>query len=195
MAAIAEEVKKKTLSQHKVRTSLQVRTLDSMFPVPNPSRIDPAMKTDNPSTGQQKSREVEESKCFLTSVKNLRQSLAKGKHTRGGRSRSQCYLVLIASSCHQISPKFFKTILLSELLQHSTKLYLVNHGALAYVSNNPQRMTFQTIGREELFYQLGVRQFGDFSRLKLEPAPPLRTLVALAVEVEDTSQSSLSKQK
>ena len=48
--------------------------------------------------------------------------------------------------------------------------------------------------REELFYQLGLRQFGDFSRLKLEPPPPLRVVVRLAVDAEDgTKHSTLSK--
>lgn len=50
--------------------------------------------------------------------------------------------------------------------------------------------------REELFYQLGLRQFGDYSRLKLEPPPPLRTMVKLAVDAEDgTENSKLSKQE
>ena len=47
--------------------------------------------------------------------------------------------------------------------------------------------------REELFYQLGLRQFGDFSRLKLEPPPPLRTMVEIALDVEDSTHSRLSK--
>lgn len=48
--------------------------------------------------------------------------------------------------------------------------------------------------REELFYQLGLRQFGDFNRLKLEPPPPLRALVKLAVDAEEgTKHSRLSK--
>ena len=52
------------------------------------------------------------------------------------------------------------------------------------------------IVREELFYQLGLRQFGDYNRLKLEPPPPLRTMVKLAVDAEDgTSQSRLSKEQ
>jgi len=64
------------------------------------------------------------------------------------------------------------------LLQHSTKLYLVNHGALT----------------EELFYQPGLRQFGDFNRLKLEPPPPLRAMVKLAVDAEEgTKHSRLTK--
>jgi hypothetical protein len=48
--------------------------------------------------------------------------------------------------------------------------------------------------REELFYQLGLRQFGDYSRLKLEPPPPLRAMVKLAVDAEEgTKNSHLSK--
>ncbi|PSR71450.1 hypothetical protein PHLCEN_2v12717 [Hermanssonia centrifuga] len=64
------------------------------------------------------------------------------------------------------------------LIQHSTKLYLVNYGALS----------------EELFYQLGLRQFGNYTRIKLDPPPPLRMLVRIAVEAEEgTKNSRLSK--
>jgi hypothetical protein len=44
--------------------------------------------------------------------------------------------------------------------------------------------------REELFYQLGLRQFGDFSRLKLDPPPPLKKLIEIAVEAEAISQET-----
>jgi hypothetical protein len=37
---------------------------------------------------------------------------------------------------------------------------------------------------EELFYQLGLRQFGNFHRLKLEPPPSIKTLIRLAVRTE-----------
>ena len=47
---------------------------------------------------------------------------------------------------------------------------------------------------EELFYQLGLRQFGDISRLRLEPPPPLRSLVEIAVQAEESIKDvSLSK--
>ena len=47
---------------------------------------------------------------------------------------------------------------------------------------------------EELFYQLGLRQFGDISRLRLEPPPPLRLLVEIAVQAEDSIKGvSLNK--
>lgn len=55
------------------------------------------------------------------------------------------------------------------LVQHGTRLYLLNHGALS----------------AELFYQLGLRQFGNFSRIRLDPPPDLRTLIALAVDAEE----------
>ena len=47
---------------------------------------------------------------------------------------------------------------------------------------------------EEFFYQLGLRQFGNYHRIKLDPAPALRTLVRLAVNAEEgTNNSTLSK--
>ena len=49
------------------------------------------------------------------------------------------------------------------------------------------------MNREELFYQLALRQFGNFKRIKLEPPPPLRTLVTLAVEAEEVNNSRLTK--
>jgi len=55
------------------------------------------------------------------------------------------------------------------LVQHSTKLYLINHSTLA----------------EELFYQLGTRQFGDFGKLHLDPPPSIRSLLELSVPCEN----------
>jgi DNA mismatch repair protein MLH1 len=82
----ASDAKKKILSQHKVRTSLQDRTLDSMFPVVNPAQIGGNSgingKTDDSSPGILKPFDVRESECFLSSVRTLRQNLVKGKHRR-----------------------------------------------------------------------------------------------------------------
>ncbi len=45
-----------------------------------------------------------------------------------------------------------------------------------------------------MFYQLGLRQFGNFARLKLDPPAPLRALLTLAVDAEqNTELSKLSK--
>ena len=55
------------------------------------------------------------------------------------------------------------------LVQYNTRLYLLNHSALA----------------AELFYQLGLRQFGNLSRIRLDPPPDLRTLISVAVDAEE----------
>ncbi|KAJ3885102.1 histidine kinase-like ATPase [Lentinula edodes] len=159
---------KKVYSHHKVRTSLQDRTLDSMFPVVNPSQIGKGPAESNPqSRSLPRSREVKESECFLTSVTTLRTRIVKGKHKLLTEILEKHTFVGIVDVDRCLS-----------LIQYSTKLYLVNHGALA----------------EELFYQLGLRHFGDFSRLKLEPPPSLRELVKIAVDAEEISEeTSLSK--
>jgi len=55
-------------------------------------------------------------------------------------------------------------------------------------------VTHPQFDREELFYQLGLRQFGNFPRLKLDPPAPLRPLITLAVDAEEnTDLSKLSK--
>lgn len=86
-SALAQE-KKKTYSYQKVRTSLKDRTLDSMFPVRNPTQIqdeDPSGKGKGKALAEGTStlrREIKESECLLTSVKNLRQNVTKLKHRR-----------------------------------------------------------------------------------------------------------------
>lgn len=47
-----------------------------------------------------------------------------------------------------------------------------------------------TTASEELFYQLGLRQFGNFSRIRLEPPPSLRKLISLAVDAEEAVKKS-----
>jgi DNA mismatch repair protein Mlh1 C-terminus len=65
-------------------------------------------------------------------------------------------------------------------------MYLIFNGV-----RRPDRPCF---GREELFYQLGLRQFGNFPKLKLDPPAPLRPLLTLAVDAEqNTELSNLSK--
>lgn len=54
------------------------------------------------------------------------------------------------------------------LIQHETKLYLIDHVRLS----------------EELFYQLGLRQFGRLGKLQLDPAPRVEQLISLAVACE-----------
>jgi hypothetical protein len=68
---------KKALSQHKVRTSIQDRTLDAMFPV-TPHHKD----SESTPPSAMRSKEIVQSDCALSSVKELRQAVEEGKHHR-----------------------------------------------------------------------------------------------------------------
>ncbi|KAH9063209.1 DNA mismatch repair protein MutL [Lactarius vividus] len=164
-------VAKKILSQHKVRTSGADRTLDSMF-LPTPTQ---SGDHDNPFARRgtevvkerRKTREIQQSTCYLTSVTTLRDNVKKGKHMELTEILQKHVFVGVVDLVRELS-----------VVQVSTKLYLVNHGALT----------------EELFYQLGLRQFGNFARLKLDPPAPLSPLIKLAVDAEkDTDLSKLTK--
>lgn len=52
------------------------------------------------------------------------------------------------------------------VIQHLTKLYLVDYGAVS----------------AELFYQIGLSEFGNFGTIELTPALPVRDLLRVAIE-------------
>ena len=56
------------------------------------------------------------------------------------------------------------------LIQHSTKLYLANVPKLS----------------EHLFYQVVIRNFGNFSAIRLDPAPSLKDLARIALDSKDS---------
>ena len=113
-----------------------------MFPVVNPVRIDDS-NVGNLETSQSHSisREIRESECYLTSVRQLRETALKGKH-KCGHFREMHFerpsIEIRPSDLTEILEKhtFVGIVDLDRclsLIQHSTKLYLVNHGTLAYV--------------------------------------------------------------
>ncbi|TFY68327.1 hypothetical protein EVG20_g3609 [Dentipellis fragilis] len=162
--------KKKALpSQHKVRTSMADRTLDSMFPMASGSQAVGQIGNGSGSPGlggeREKGKAIKESECFLTSVQMLRQRVSRGRHKQLTEILEKHKFVGVVDLERELS-----------LVQHSTRLYLVSHGALA----------------EELFYQLGLRQFGNLPRLQLDPPPSLRDLVTLAVDAEDSTEIAAS---
>ncbi|OSD08103.1 DNA mismatch repair protein MutL [Trametes coccinea BRFM310] len=175
MPAASQQLKRKVYSHHKVRTSLKDRTLDSMFPVMHPSQRTGSSDGDSglgtpgtPPTPRDRDKEIKESQCFLKSVKELRAAVVRAKHHQLGEIIAQHTFVGVVDDTRCLS-----------LVQHGTRLYLLNHGALA----------------AELFYQLGLRQFGNFSRIRLNPAPQLRMLIALAVDAEEgIRRNGLSKE-
>ncbi|OJT01730.1 DNA mismatch repair protein Mlh1 [Trametes pubescens] len=194
--AASQPAKRKVYSQHKVRTSLQERTLDSMFPIAHPSQRPGSGDGDGmagtPGTPPVlRGKEIKESQCYLKSVKDLRSIVLKQNHHR---TRALSFLPIpsifaaytLTHTAAELSEILAKHTFVGivdaprclSLVQHGTRLYLLNHGALA----------------AELFYQLGLQQFGDLPRIRLDPAPGLRTLVALAVDAEEgVAQSGMSK--
>ncbi|RPA82817.1 DNA mismatch repair protein MutL [Ascobolus immersus RN42] len=59
-------------------------------------------------------------------------------------------------------------------LQHGVKLYLVDYGAASF----------------ELFYQIGLADFGNFGRIEFDPPLSLAELLTAAVEAEKTHHSN-----
>lgn len=138
-------MKRKVYSQHKVRTSTQDRTLDSMFPLASKNTVSPLDVTmaepPNTPSNSLRGREIKESECLLTSVKDLRRKVQKGKHRRElvfctyfQGELTDCF----QSELTEILEKHIFVGIVDlhrclSLIQYSTKLYLVNHDALAYV--------------------------------------------------------------
>ncbi|WVQ82016.1 hypothetical protein IAT38_004144 [Cryptococcus sp. DSM 104549] len=104
-----------------------------------------------------KGKEIPESVCDFTSIQELRKAAKKGGSSELNEILQRHAFVGVVD----------RDLCLS-LVQHNTKLFLVNHASLG----------------DEHFYQLGLRQFGAFNRLRLEPAPSLRALLRLAAEDE-----------
>lgn len=112
------------------------------------------------------SRKIAQTDCDLTSIQELRQAVEDGAHAELTAILKQHTFVGVIDLATGQS-----------MLQHRTKLYLVNHNQLA----------------EELFYQLGLRQFGAMGRLHLKPPPSLRELLEIAMESEpDAGESGMS---
>ncbi|KAL1667281.1 hypothetical protein GGF50DRAFT_124917 [Schizophyllum commune] len=174
MAVSTPRTTKPIPSHFKVRTSAADRTLDSMFPVVNPSlRTQPsatALENAQPAGTllTEYKRTIRESQCRLKSVLTMRKEIEAARHKQLTEIIEKHIFVGIVDLTKTLS-----------LLQHSTRLYLVNHCSLA----------------EELFHQLGVRQFGDFSRMKLSPPPSLRTLVQLGISAEDIEGQTTLKRE
>ena len=132
---------KKHAPNHKVRTSQSDRTLDSMFPVLPPSQR-PSIEEAEPGQTQQappvKVPEIAVSECILASVLRLREEVERVKHEGRFLTLGGCKLLCLcwATELTEILQKhvFVGVVDLERclsLIQHSKKLYLVNHGASA----------------------------------------------------------------
>ncbi|GAA5899640.1 hypothetical protein JCM8208_000614 [Rhodotorula glutinis] len=174
-----------------VRTDAQSQTLDALFPtlssasklrnttatsVDADDSVDNADNDDRPSKKRKSDHDpafaaqlaaeqstahrsarvrIAQSECALTSVKQLRKEVLEARHQ--GLEDVVKGHIFVGIADHDTT---------RSMVQHGTKLYLANHARLA----------------EELFYQLGLRQFGRFSRVRLKPTPSVRKLVRIAVD-------------
>ena len=83
---------------------------------------------------------------------------------------------------------FISSPTLQEIVPRQSWLACVSYGCIGSIVYGSYHIS------EELFYQLGLRQFGNFNRIRLEPPPSLRKLVSLAVDVEETiNESSMDR--
>nr|XP_019044549.1 DNA mismatch repair protein MLH1 [Kwoniella bestiolae CBS 10118]OCF23479.1 DNA mismatch repair protein MLH1 [Kwoniella bestiolae CBS 10118] len=153
---------RKPAPNYKVRMDPSNRTLDSMVTVVDPSQLSGFAQSnsqilDDLRPSKKRAKEIPESVCEFDSILELRKAARKGGNADLNEIMRRHAFVGVVD----------RQLCLS-LIQHSTKLYLVNHASLA----------------DEHFCQLGLRQFGAFNRLRLEPSPNLKELLKLAAEDE-----------
>ena len=108
-----------------------------MFPIMNQAQIESPSPKSSEGTPLSKSREIKESQCLLTSVKDLRQSIIKGRHKRELISPllRTCCIYERLELTEIVEKHIFVGIVdirrCLSLIQYSTNLYLANHDALA----------------------------------------------------------------
>ena len=109
------------------------------LPVMNQAQIESPFPKSLEATPLPRSREIKESQCLLTSVKNLRQSIIKGRHKRESTSPIPwtCCIYESLELTEIVEKHIFVGIVdirrCLSLIQYSTNLYLANHDALAWV--------------------------------------------------------------
>lgn len=186
--------------QYQVRVDARARTLDSMFaastrrpsrtsadalepsqPQQSENNASPSQHTEtmgaatetsvNASAAASAHRTnkvvVPESDCTLTSIRELRQEIQKHCHVALNDILQEHTFVGVVDIARSLS-----------LIQHGTKLYLIDHDALI----------------EEACYELTLRQFGSIQKTKLQPGVPLVDLLRLGLDLEaprpETNDSS-----
>ncbi|CAO1630676.1 unnamed protein product [Parajaminaea phylloscopi] len=160
--------------QYQVRVDSKTRTLDSMFgivPSQPAASVDTDARQENfpgaesqavaQDGGVAASRNhrvaVPQSQCSLTSILQLRREVTQLKHSELSEILQEHTFVGVVDVARSLS-----------LLQHGTKLYLIDHDAFI----------------EEACYQLCLRQFGSVQKTRLEPGVSLEELVRMGIDLE-----------
>ncbi|CED84675.1 DNA mismatch repair protein-MLH1 family [Phaffia rhodozyma] len=124
----------------------------------NTRTIDETKQKSNRERGISGGGLVRTSECRLTSIVRLRNLVKEKRHNLVSEIIKDHKFVGIVS-CERTQ----------SLIQHNTKLYLVNHAAIA----------------DELFYQLGLCQFGEIGKIRLDPPAEIKPLLKLAIVLEE----------
>ncbi|GAA5912099.1 mismatch repair ATPase MLH1 [Sporobolomyces salmoneus] len=203
----------KTAPQKLVRTDANSQTLDSMFPVLGSSSSSTISSSASKGKGKQRhptildegGEEIEEEEEGQPARKKIRSDhenpgFAKAVAEEQARQMKMARVRISQSECSLTSVKGLRNRIIEErneeldqlfknhifvgiadlqtgrsLIQHQTKLYLVKHNVVA----------------EQLFYQLTLRQFGRFNRIKMKPPISLKKLIRLGIEKDYPRDGSM----
>lgn len=170
-------------SQHKVRTSAKDRKIDSMLATPSTSSM----------TSSSQHKAIPEIPSNLISILGLRAAVKDKSHT----SSYYAYTILNFYETDVITQGFEKFSMITRSLASSTSsrpcvLYSMVR-SYSFSTTLPLGSSCQVsvgysaelvLQSEELFYQVGLRKFGAYQRVALNPPPSLRKLVRIGLEAE-----------
>ena len=139
--------------RHLVRVDHTAQPLEAVVPA--------RRKRDDPSASRNA-----DSECSLDSVQNLRERIQRERHV---------FLTDVLQNHTFVGVVELDGL---SLIQHNTRLYLVNHAAAI----------------EEFAYQLAVRQFGDMPRATLDPPPSIAELIGIGYDAEDKDGVEISRE-
>ncbi|KAE8413023.1 histidine kinase-like ATPase [Aspergillus pseudocaelatus] len=155
---------KKPYEHNLVRTDSKVRKITSMLSpaVLNTTEAETTSSVLDEGL-QYGTTDREPLRIALTSVKNLRASVRSAMHNTLTETIASHTYVGLVDERRRITA-----------IQSGVKLYLVDYGMFC----------------NELFYQIGLTDFGNFGVIKLDPAPKLIDLLQIAAEAEREAPSS-----
>lgn len=149
---------KRPYENNLVRTDSKMRKITSMFPISAPEPV--TNQEQEPPSSHNLQYELsgrEPVHIRLTSVKNLRAAVRSSMHNNLTEIFSSLTYVGLVDERRRIAA-----------IQSGVKLYLVDYGMIC----------------SELFYQIGLTDFGNFGTINLESSPKLVDLLSLAAAVE-----------
>ncbi|POV95285.1 hypothetical protein PSHT_15748 [Puccinia striiformis] len=162
----------KILPQKLVRTDHRSRTLQSMLRRPTGTSGDDLTPSES-----NHAEDLPDSQTLVRDINSSSQAPQSTSHTVK-IEESLCLLKSIGDLREEIKSKTDSD--LENVIKHHTFVGVVD----TQKESNLRNFRSRKLQSEELFYQLGVRQFGSFDRIQLKPPVPVKTLVTLAVQSE-----------